>query len=226
MRTVIRDGFASGYGGEGPRGLSQAILLLANRGWELKEVEVTQKCFDSFVDATITESQIEKVLAGRHRPLSKVYDYVTERDVDRADERNVWEDLPALIPLPLINRRLLDLAIRFWQDPDAALNTAYRRLEDQIRKRSGCRDHGTKLFSRAFGNENSPLVWHHSDQDSIVFAQLFIGAYSGFRNLRAHREIQSTEQEYVLEFLQVNTLYVLEEQLRRRGENEEEKAEG
>jgi hypothetical protein len=63
-----------------------------------------------------------------------------------------------------------------------ALEQAYRRLEELVRKRcgfNGVNDHGAKVFSKAFGHDKWPLVWRVNDEDSISYAPLFTAIFSG-----------------------------------------------
>ena len=62
-RTLVSAGFASGYGGEGPRGLAQAILLLDSRRWDVNEIRVSQRDFNCLVDRSVTDEALERVLS-------------------------------------------------------------------------------------------------------------------------------------------------------------------
>lgn len=217
---LVSDGFSSGYSGEGPRGLISAISLLETSGWEINEVRLGGELFERLCGGLVTWDGIERICKRRRRPLSHVFDYLPHESLDRDEMRRQWRDLPINIPLPLIDPRLLDIATRFWMDPDALLAKAYRRLEDVVRQRSGltgANDHGAKLFSRAFGHDKSPLVWRVNDEESLCYATLFTATFMGFRNSRAHREPGfESEHGLVLELLQLNQLFVLEAQLVER----------
>ena len=97
------------------------------------------------------------------------------------------------------------------KDPDGAVIGAYRRLEDVIRKRSEINESGTKLFSKAFFNDDSPLRWDVPDaSESKGRGQLFTATYMSFRNARAHRELSLTIKQELREFLLINELFLLE----------------
>ncbi len=118
---------------------------------------------------------------------------------------------PYSIPFVIIDPRIHDLAIDFFENPDHVLSRAYRRLEEIIRKRTGLSGEGQKLFSLAFQVEGSPLTWDVPDTNEVRGrAQIFIGVFSGFRNARAHREIEATGSSELREFLLINELYRLE----------------
>ena len=211
-RTVTRDGFASGYGGTGPAGLTQAILLLDAWKWELEEVRVDGRVFERIATGRMTVRDEEIVFeGGRRYPISEIfYRYVPMEELENAESRNSWRGLPVILPIPLFDRRLHDLVQSFWTDPDAALSRGYRRLEELIRARTGMDDHGAKLFSRAFLHDKAPLTWDEHEGEARAYAQLFAATFSAFRNARAHRELESSENELAMELLQLNTLFILE----------------
>lgn len=216
-QTVIRDGFASGYGGEGPAGLKRAILLLDNWQWDIGEIRVDDPTFERIASGAISHTALEEVLKQRRYPVSEVfYRYLSREDLDDRETQNPWASIPVALPLPLLDRRLHDLTVRFWENPDAVLSRGYRRLEDLVRAKTDIDEHGAKLFSRAFGNESSPLTWELNDAESRANAQLFIAAFSAFRNARAHRELNDDEHQIVTELIHLNTLFVLESRLVRR----------
>lgn len=104
----------------------------------------------------------------------------------------------------------MDLAITFWNSPDAQLFTAYRRLEDRIRERLGIGEIGAKLCSTAFYPPGR-LYWPGIENgEQVGRANLFIGAFTAYRNPRAHRQLKEPPASQLTEFLLVNQLYRLE----------------
>jgi hypothetical protein len=216
----ISDGFSSGYMGEGPHGLISAISMLETSGWDINEVTLDGPLFQRLCAGLATWNDLGRILKRRRRPISHVFCYVPHESLDHDEMRRQWRMAAVNIPLPLIDARILDIAVRFWTDPDGLLGKAYRRLEDLVRKRcgfNGANDYGAKVFSKAFGHDKSPLVWRVNDEDSVCYAPLFTATFSGFRNSRAHRD-PGFESEHGLarELLQLNQLFVLEAQLVQR----------
>jgi hypothetical protein len=216
-RLLISDGFSSGYMGEGPHGLISAISILVTSGWDINEIAVGEALFERLSTGLATWDDLRRILKRRTRPVSHVFGYVPRESLVRDEMRRQWQMVEVNIPLPLIDPRLLDIATRFWMDPDGLLGRAYRGLEDLVRRRcgfNGANDHGAKLFSKAFGHDKSPLVWRLNGEDSICYAPLFTATFSGFRNSRSHRD-PGIESEHALarELLQLNQLYILEAQL-------------
>lgn len=218
--VLVLDGFASGYGGEGPRGLSTAICLLDTRRWDMNEVELTAELFERLCARAATQNELQRILKLRRKPVSDVFRYVPRENLDSEAMKLAWRDLPINIPLPMIDVRLFDVAIAFWDDPDSLLSKAYRRLEDSVRDKTGfnsSNDHGARLFSRAFGNDKSPFVWLVNGEETTCYAPLFTAAFTGFRNNRAHRDPgYESDKSVAGELLLLNMLYLLEAQVMPR----------
>ena len=125
---------------------------------------------------------------------------------------NLRQEFPETIPFQLIEPRLIDLALEFQDDPDKAIITAYRRLEDIVRDRSRLTgESSAKLFSKAFQGDAPLLMWpgiETSEQQGRV--SLFTGTYMAFRNRRAHREPEPDRSGALQEFLLINHLFKLE----------------
>jgi hypothetical protein len=125
-----------------------------------------------------------------------------------------------VIPLALVDERLTDLAISFWENPDVNLMTGYRRLEDLIRRRTQLDEHGAKLFSQAFVGAKAKLAWPGLDpSEQVGRANLFVGTFMAFRNPRAHRELSHRECDALQEFLLLNLLYKLERESSHNAES-------
>jgi hypothetical protein len=113
------------------------------------------------------------------------------------------------MPWSILDRRIVDLALLFPSNPNDAILSGFRRLEDVVRQRIDSKEHGAKLFSQAFLGENSKLCWkdvEFSEQTSR--GQLFVGTFGAFRNPKAHRENAGLND--LAEFIALNQLYLLE----------------
>lgn len=205
--VAIKSGFASGYGGEGPKGLSFVLQLLESHAVEIREFEVTEDFLERIDGSALTVGDLEKLDTQRQRHPAYWRDYVEERH----ESEHLWRKFPPVIPFAIIDRRIIDLALTFFADPDKKLLTGYRRLEDIIRKRSGIDEHGVKLFSEAFHGEKAKLGWKDiGESERIGRANLFVGAYMAYRNPRAHREPDGHAESHLTEFLLLNHLFILE----------------
>jgi hypothetical protein len=222
-KYIIRNGFSSGYTGEGPSGLSKAIILMREFDLEVVEVEVSKSLFKKVSGSGLINNEVDQIMNMRFSRFFAVADYITDIH-DDLQETNIWKSIPIQMPFTIIDGRLLDIAKSFWNDPDAALTKAYRRLEDIVRDRAGVEGHGTKLFSQVFSGESPILSWKIGKQESKGFVQLFIGAYMGFRNNRAHREEKDfNEQDLMIEFMVLNSLYNLESKAKVVSESSRDK---
>ncbi|WP_311240606.1 MULTISPECIES: TIGR02391 family protein [unclassified Xanthomonas] len=120
---------------------------------------------------------------------------------------------PFLIPWSMLDGRLIELALDLESDPDMVVFRAFRNLEDIVKQRCSMalETHGLNVFKRAFRGSGAFLEWrgvHHAEADGR--AQLFEGAYSAFRNARAHRGDNNDPINALREFLVVNELFLLE----------------
>jgi hypothetical protein len=213
-RVAVKSGFATGYGGEGPRRFSYVLQILDSHGAEIIEHDVAHPLLEKIDCSALTRSDLERVEDMPPVLPSRWYGYVSERDFKRAREGTLWrEEFPAVMPFALIDARIMDLALDFWNSPDNNLFVGYRRLEDIVRKRTEIEQHGTKLFSQAFNPGGGALTWADVDDgERAGRMQLFTGTYGAHRNRRAHRELPAHSEELLSEFLLLNHLYRLEKE--------------
>jgi len=215
--TAIKSGFASGYGGEGPAALSYALQLLEAHGVELEEVEVSADLIERLDDSALTVGDVERINTTRPVRPRRWHDYILDDDRYSTSRGRVWREFRPVIPYAIIDDRLIDLVLAFWDDPDAKLVTGYRRLEDLVRERTGLSGHGAQLLSAAFLGEKSTLAWDGvSESEQRGRGNLFTGAFMAHRNPRAHQELKADAEAQLRELLLLNHLYVLEREATSR----------
>lgn len=209
--TAIKSGFASGYGGEGPGAFSYVLQLLEAHGVELEEVEVNQALIERLDDSALTVGDVELINTARPVRPRRWHDYILDDDQRSTLRGRVWREFRPVIPYAIIDDRLTDLVLAFWDDPDAKLVTGYRRLEDLVRERTGLKGHGTQLLSAAFLGDKSALCWNElSENEQRGRGNLFTSAFMAHRNPRAHQELRADAEGQLRELLLLNHLYVLE----------------
>ena len=209
--VAVKSGFTSGYLGTGPKGFSYILELLRVHGAEIVEYDVRKDMIHRLDSSCLTQTDLEWLETAQ--PVRVRWDeyIIDERDSDGIREGKLWREFPYIIPLAIIDHRLVDLAKSFWESPDEKLLTGWRRLEHIIRSRTRISEDGAKLFSRAFLGTEAKLVWkgiHSSEQ--VGRGQLFTSAYQAFRNPRAHKEAKYRPREMLEEFLTLNHLFQLE----------------
>ncbi len=162
--------------------------------------------------SALTNKDLQTIEAAQPRRPLRWTDYVHERDWKQQDDGTLWQSLfDPVMPFSIIDPRIMDLARTFWDNPNDCLLTAYRRLEDIFRKRTGSDEHGAKLFSVAFRRNPAMLRWDGCDSgEHDGRAQLFAAAFMAYRNPRAHRELAHNANEALTEFLLLNQLFLLE----------------
>jgi hypothetical protein len=209
----IKCGFSSGYNGEGPRTFSYVIQLLGAHSIEIDEYKVTKSLLNRLDNSALTNTDIKTIFSTRPIRPQRFHDHVCEQHWGNLKDGTLWQNIRTVIPFSIIDTRISDLAVTFWENPDNKIMDGYRRLEDILRKRTGFDSHGATLFAQSFTGDKSKLSWKNVDKgEQIARANLFRDAYSAYRNPRAHKELDNHKQEYLSEFLLLNHLYRLEKE--------------
>lgn len=123
----IKSGFASGYHGEGPRRFSYVLHVLWHHEVEISQAQVSQGILDRLDASALTEADMETIRRAKQGDHWKYYMLPQHVGV------NPWSEFPPAIPYAIIDKRLADLALTFWESPCDRLLTAWRRLEDAVR---------------------------------------------------------------------------------------------
>ena len=209
--VAVKSGFGSGYAGEGSHGFAYVLELLQAHEVPIDEIVVSELLFERLDLSALTTADIRTIERAKPKRPQGWHDYAMDREEKRSEGRLLWQDFPPVVPFAIIDPRIIDLALNFWVDPDKRLVTAFRRLEDRIRARTGLKEHGSKLVSQAFLGNPPKLLWPGlvaSEQNAR--AQLFSAAFGTYRNPRTHHEVEEGPEEQLSEFLVVNELYRLE----------------
>jgi hypothetical protein len=217
---AVKSGFASGYRGEGSRGFSYVLKVLEAHGADIDEYEVTPDFIERLDCSALTKHDLAALNAVPPVRPSRWQEYIFEEDWDPINDGTLWREFSPVIPFAIIETRLIDLALSFWEHADECLITAYRRLEDIVRGRTGLAEHGVKLFSQAFVGSNAKLSWKDIDAgEQTGRGNLFTAAFMAYRNRRAHRELRDDRDGQLREFLLLNQLYFLEKESSKRNKD-------
>ncbi len=212
-RVAVKSGFASGYSGEGPSTFSYVLQILHAHGAKIEEHVVAPDVIERVDSSSLTAADLNALDAAKPVRPNRWYQYIFEDHWDQARNGTLWQKFPLTIPFAVIDSRIIDLALSFWDGPDNKLLTGYRRLEDIVRERTAIDEHGTKLFSQAFAANGGKLAWKElSGGEHAGRTTLFTGAYLAYRNRRAHRESKDEAEHLLMEFLLLNHLYRLEKE--------------
>ena len=211
--VAVKSGFSSGYGGAGPTTFSHVLQLLAAHGAEIEEYEVGETTIEEVDSSALKISDIERLDNSKPVQPTRWHEYVLESDYEKFKDGTLWKDFPTIIPFAIVDDRIMDLAMSFWDDPDDKLLKGYRRLEDLVRQRTNVQGHGTKLLSQVFQPNKPKLSWRGIDDgERVGRATLFTAAFMAHRNPRAHRELKGYQDVQLMEFLLLNHLYRLEKE--------------
>lgn len=210
---AVKSGFSSGYSGEGPRTFAEALALLRFHEVDIDECEVGQDLLDRLDASALSQRDLETIKSARLIRPMRLGDYIYpyRESVDRAGR--LWSMFPPVMPWAIIDPRIADLALLFFERPDDCILKGWRRLEQRVRDRIGPADQRDNVFATAFqGGDKARLTWEGLNVGEIVGrSQLFVSAYKAYRNPRAHRELDGQAMTAMLmEFLMLNQLYHLE----------------
>tara|TARA_R110001592_G_scaffold254129_3_gene517498 strand:+ start:43930 stop:44823 length:894 start_codon:yes stop_codon:yes gene_type:complete len=212
--VAIKSGFSSGYGGEGPRGLSTAIEIFKMHEIDLQEYEVDRAIIERIDCSCLTTADLENIRCSKKVHATKTVDYLWEWNSKDSFGPNRREQLyPATVNFGLLDERIFDLGLSLFENPDNAISTAFRRLEDTLRERTGLNteNSGQRLVTRVFEGKDSALHWDDENPgEHGGKAGLFKAVFLAFRNPRAHRELRKTDREALREFMLINELFCLE----------------
>ena len=204
---AIKSGFSSGYAGEGPRGLSQALAVLDAHGVEIVETEVPMDFIQRLDQCELTMSDLRRI-ESTPQAGGRWYSYVWDRHEGISAHAAAF---PPLIPYALMDERMTEIALDFWDAPNDGLINAYRILEDTVRRRARLSEHGSDLFIKAFNASHPRLVWKGiPSAEQAARAEFFASSYRTFRNPRSHKQPRESRNAQLCELLVVNQLFLLE----------------
>lgn len=209
--VVILPGFTTGYNGEGPRGFSYCLALLETSEVSVDEVMLPEEMFKRLETGALLFGDIEFIEKSRPVRPKRYHDFILKQHWKSKQEGSLWSEFKPVIPLGLVEPRLIKLARHFSNDPSDVVFKAFRLLEDTVRRRIDTDEHGKKVFSTAFHGDASPLYWPNKEMsEQVGRANLFIGAYLAFRNPKAHKEMQEDLNDLIRQFLVINQLFFME----------------
>jgi hypothetical protein len=186
---AVKSGFASGYAGEGPHTLSFVLQVLYSRGVDIEEYKVSEGLIDRLDASALTRIDLSRLDKASPIQPQRWSDYLFKQDWQQMEDGTLWRRFPTLMPYAIVDARIMDLALKFERESDHCLMQGYRRLEDQIRERTGVEEHGVKLLSKVFHGSPPQLTWKNVDQsEQQGRATLFTGVFMAYRNPRAHRQ--------------------------------------
>ena len=207
QKVAIRTGFASGYSGEGPRGLATVLQILKIYTDNIEEHPVTEAILKKIDKCSLSLNYIKEIEHTEPIRPARWADYIYDvKGLHESEYNALAKHYPSQLPLNIIDPRIIDLATDFESDPDKSIVSGYRRLEDTIRKRTGLKNgHGAELFSKAFDGDDPLLIWKDiHPTESKGRARLFSGVFMAYRNKRAHKEITDSIEDSMREFLMLN----------------------
>lgn len=208
--VIIKNGFSSGYRGEGPSCLAEALAILEAYGVEIDEALISKQQMERIESSALSQSDWRAIQSTDPIRPMRWHDYIYDAVGEGFDKTNALCHLPEVIPWCAIDPRLIDLALHYRNHPDDALSKGFRRFEDIVRSRADSKEFGSRLISQSFMQDTSPLTWTDIDAGEVKGrGQILNGTFMAFRNPRAHQEYSNNLG--LTEFLALNMLYLLED---------------
>lgn len=208
-QVVIKGGFASGYDGAGPKGYTFVLNLLNQYTDNINEYIISGSIFERISNSSLTVKDLEYINSIQRVSPARWYDFVPLYNENKSD---IFGEFPLIIPMALLDKRLTELALEFRTNPDNAIISGYRKIEDIVRERTELyNESSTKLFAKAFQGDNSVLYWENLDSGEFKGrASLFTSVFMAYRNNRAHQEPKHNLSDDIREFMLINQLFILE----------------
>lgn len=218
---IIRSGFRSDYPGEGPKGLASSLQLLLKHNIAVDEINISEKLMKKINHSSLSDTDIEIMLKTEVVRPTNIYEYIYE--IYKTTEYQVTNDryYPTELPYHLIDSRILDLALKFNDDPNHSILTAYTRLEDIVKAKINDQTlFSNNLLKAAFVSDKqrqSIYFWDkNNERVSNALGCLFTNIFTAYRNERAHSEVDKSYSKQLREFLLINELYLLENESIKR----------
>lgn len=176
-QIIIKNGFASGYNGEGSKGYAFVLNLLLNYTDSINEYIISKSIFKCLSNSSLTVKDLESINSIKPVRPARWYDSAYTH---KERECNIFSEFPLTIPMALLDARLIELALDFKINPDNAIMSTYRKLESIVRDRTGLHNESSvKLFAKAFQSDDSILCWENLDSGeskgrSSLFTSVFM----------------------------------------------------
>lgn len=208
---AIKSGFRAGYEGLGPLTFSYVLQLLDAHGVKIEEFKVASDLIERLDDSALTRSDIENLESTAPLEPPQWHNYLLEVHLEQKRNGTLWREFPAILPYKMIDSRLVDLALSFWENRRENMSIGCERLEEIVRHRTGLRERGAKLFTMAFIGPPAKLEWKEvRGRELAGRVALFTGVFDAYHNRRAHQEWFRDYMDEANEFLILNGLYRLE----------------
>jgi hypothetical protein len=101
--------------------LSCVLQLLREHGAEIDKYQVDATLLDRLDASPLREPDLRKIDGAKPVRPMRWYDYLLPAHREAGAEKTLWSALPPVVPVAIIDPRLMDPALGFWNDPDALL---------------------------------------------------------------------------------------------------------
>ena len=208
--TVVHSGFASGYGGAGPRSYSEALCMLFDRKITTNEIYVNEPDFEAIEHRRLTIKLIEVLRNADAHSIEEPWQAIWERHQYEIENQTFWETRHRPRPDfdfldPELSKRCRSL---FPSHSEPGVFEAFKIIEERLRTLVGAANEGEdwligeRLITKAFNPKNGILTdtsLTPSEREGLHL--MFRGAYQFVRNPRAHRIVDENDAQLAIELL-------------------------
>ena len=208
--AVVHSGFASGYGGEGPRTFSEALCMLSDRKIPTNEIYVDEPVFEAIEHRRLTTRLIEFLRSADAGSMDEPWYAIWARHQDEMETQTFWQKRHQ--PKPDFDFLDPELAERcrtlYAANVQAAIREAYLVVEERLRNLIRDPDDsediltGDKLLVKALHPETGKLTdksLPRSEREGLFLMSK--GAYQFVRNPRAHRIVDENDAQLAIELI-------------------------
>lgn len=206
---IVPRGYASGYGGTGPNQLSNALMIFESYDVDAREIILETEVFERLEYQCLTHDDFDKITEPRDSQCGNSSDYILDHTWDRYTRNAILSGYSPRLPLSLLHPSIQPLKSLIFSAPEDALRRAYVILESKVRKLSGLKLHGTKLFDEALKPRIGTLqLIDGEDEGEQAGVQNFLkGLFQLHRNPLMHRDLDKDSvgiHNAISEFLVIN----------------------
>ena len=208
--TVVHSGFASGYGGEGPRTFSMALCMIRDKAIPMNVLHVREDLFNAIEERRPTPEMLDQ-LGVQGEPIEQwIWSYVWEEHERMVEERRFWPKWhqPNLV-FDFLDPELAERCGTLYPaNMQAAIQLAYLVVEERLRSLISAPDDyedistGNRLIVKALHHETGELTDRslpRSEREGLFL--MFKGAYMYVRNSRSHRFVDENDPQRAIEFI-------------------------
>lgn len=212
--TIVHSGFASGYGGGGPHGFSEALCSIFYREIPTNEIFLSEAEFNAIENRMLTSKIIERLRTADDTPLEFPWHWIMPMHSEKTEEE-FWAQRhnPKMIFDFLDNEISKRCRKLYPLNREESVFVAFKVVEERLRAlMSKSNDDeedltANRLITKALNPTSGILTDKElspSEREGMYL--MFKGAFQFVRNPRAHRIIDNQDEQHSIELMHLADL--------------------